>query len=63
MDGYCTSYCNKGHRLSDGKPIAHECYILPPSALEAERAGDVEKAVELIQAAKPLRYMARGVRR
>lgn len=58
---YCTTYCNHGHRLSDGKPVDHECYVLPPKALEAEREGDYERAIELIQAAKSLR-VHRGVK-
>jgi hypothetical protein len=45
---YCTSFCNQGHRMSDGKPINHECYILNPAALEAEREDDYEKAQELL---------------
>jgi hypothetical protein len=45
---FCTSFCNKGHRVSDGKPIGHECYILPPEALEAERMGDFEKANKVL---------------
>jgi hypothetical protein len=55
MTIYHTSYCNHGHRLSDGRPINHECYVLPPKALEAERAGDCKRAIQLIEAAKPLR--------
>ena len=54
MTVYCTSFCNKGHRLSDGKPIDHECYVLPPAALAAEQGGDTQKATGLIEAAKPL---------
>lgn len=46
---FCTSYCNHGHDLETGKPINHECYVLPPKALEAERDGDVDKAVEIIK--------------
>lgn len=34
---YCTSFCNRNHRLTDGKPIDHECYIIPPRLLIAER--------------------------
>jgi hypothetical protein len=34
---YCTSYCNKGHRLLDGMPVNHMCHILPPKALQLER--------------------------
>jgi len=51
---YCTSYCNKGHRMRDGVPVSHECYVLPPAALEAEWAGNYERAQELLQE-KPLR--------
>jgi hypothetical protein len=59
---YCTSYCNRAHRLRDGKPIAHVCYVLPPSALDSERHGDVAEAIRRIESAKPLR-VHRGVRR
>ena len=49
MNGvYCTSYCNQGHRLSDGKPVGHECYVLPPEALRAECWGDTGKALEVL---------------
>jgi hypothetical protein len=47
-DIYCTSYCNRGHRMRDGKPVQHECYVIPPKALEAERRGDLAKAVEMV---------------
>ena len=39
MKTYCTTFCNRAHRLSDGKPVAHECYILNPKALQLEREG------------------------
>ena len=52
---YCTSFCNRGHRLSDGKPVSHECAILPVQALTLERDGDVEKAIAILYAARPLR--------
>ncbi len=58
---YCSSYCNKGHRLSDGKPVGHECRIIPPTALKAERAGDYERAIASMKAATA-RYMRRGVK-
>jgi hypothetical protein len=48
---YVTTFCNFGHRLSDGKPVDHECYILSPAALRAEREGDYERAIELQQLA------------
>lgn len=34
---YCTSFCNSGHDLKTGRPIEHECYIIPPKLLRAER--------------------------
>jgi len=34
---YCTSFCNKGHRMRDGMPIDHECYVIPPTLLRLER--------------------------
>lgn len=37
---YCTSFCNFGHYLDTGRPIGHECYVLPVAALTAERNGD-----------------------
>ncbi len=51
---FCTSHCNHGHRLSDGKPIDHECFIIPPKALEAERSDDFETAIAIIEA-KPMK--------
>ena len=41
---YATSFCNFGHNLKTGRPVAHECYILPPTMLAAERAGDTDRA-------------------
>lgn len=49
---YVTSFCNQAHRLIDGKPVAHECFVIPPRALEEERAGHFDKAHELIEAGK-----------
>ena len=42
---YATSFCNKAHRLVDGKPLDHECYVLPTEALSAERAGNTDRAL------------------
>lgn len=42
---YCTSYCNQGHDLDTGKPVGHECRVIPPRALQLEREGDVEGAI------------------
>lgn len=61
-DTYCTSYCNHGHDVATGKPVGHACYVLPPRALQLEREGNIEAAIEAIQAAKPLRPH-RGMRR
>lgn len=55
MTVYCSTYCNQGHRLSDGKPVEHECIIIPPKVLEAERDGDYEGATVMLAEAKPLR--------
>lgn len=62
MSTYVTTYCNFPHRLSDGKPVNHECDVLPPGALQAEREDRYDDAIALIQAAKPLRHMVRGVK-
>lgn len=59
---YATTFCNRAHRTRDGKPVAHNCFILPPAALRLERDGDIPGAIAAIDAAKPLREMARGVR-
>jgi hypothetical protein len=40
---YCTTFCNRAHNVKTGRPIDHECYILPPAALQAERAGDMDR--------------------
>jgi hypothetical protein len=52
---YCTSYCNHPHRLTDGKPINHECYVLPVKALRMEYLGNVPLAIEYLMTAKPLK--------
>lgn len=44
---YLTSFCNKPHRLKDGKPIGHECYVLHPKSLEMERKGDISGIKEM----------------
>jgi len=40
---YVTSFCNFPHRLKDGKPIKHECYILRPESLKLEMAGKFDQ--------------------
>ena len=47
---YVTTYCNHAHDVRDGKPIAHECHVLPVAALEAEMRGDVAQAIEILAA-------------
>jgi hypothetical protein len=49
MKIYCTTYCNHGHRVSDGKPVDHECITIPPKALQAEIDGDFEKAIDIME--------------
>lgn len=34
-----TSYCGERHRLSDGAPIEHRCFTIPPALLDREREG------------------------
>ena len=45
---FCTSFCNNNHRLSDGKPVKHECFVMPTEALHAEMNGDIERAKEVL---------------
>jgi hypothetical protein len=52
---YCTTYCNHGHRVKDGKPVAHECYVLPPDALHLEICGDIDAAIAGLQQGKPFK--------
>jgi hypothetical protein len=52
---YVTSYCNHAHRMSDGKPIKHECRIIPPRALKLEREGDIRGAIDVLMHA-PFRH-------
>ena len=37
---YLTTFCNRRHRLEDGKPIKHECYVIPPKLLNLERKAE-----------------------
>lgn len=61
MKFYVSTYCNFAHRVSDGKPIQHECRIIPVRALRMEILGNIPRAIEIMQAA-PVRYMRRGVK-
>lgn len=58
MNIFATTYCNRGHVLETGKPVEHQCYVLPPEALLAEQQQDFERAAMLIAAAKPLQHHA-----
>lgn len=58
---YVTTFCNKAHRLEDGKPIDHECYVLPTAALHAEKEGKLGEAVELLGRWKR-RHVHKGLR-
>jgi hypothetical protein len=45
---FVTSFCNFPHSLKTGRPIGHECYVLPPRALAAEQRGDFELANQIL---------------
>lgn len=45
---YVTTYCNHAHCTVNGMPIDHECYVLPVEALQAERDGDYDKAIQIL---------------
>lgn len=45
---YVTTFCNFAHWLKTGRPIGHECHILPPAMLRAEYDGDIQKALEIL---------------
>jgi hypothetical protein len=49
---YVTTFCNHPHRVADGKPVGHQCYVLPPGGLRAERDGDFEQAQLLFRRKK-----------
>ena len=45
---YITTFCNFAHEVRTGRPIGHTCYLLPPTALAAEKAGDFDKANDIL---------------
>lgn len=57
---YCSTYCNQGHRVSDGKPVGHECIIIPVKALHAEMGGDYSTALSIMLHSKKVYH--RGLR-
>ena len=34
---YAPSFCNHPHRMKDGVPVDHECYVIPPKLFAAWR--------------------------
>lgn len=46
---FTTTFCNKGHRLSDGKPVEHECYVLDPTVLQEEAYNGASAALDLVR--------------
>ncbi len=58
---YCTTFCNKLHRLVDGKPVDHECFVLPTEALKLEKEGNVSSALAILNRWNK-RRIHRGVR-
>lgn len=47
---FTTTFCNQAHYVQDGLPLGHECYVLPPAMLRAERDGDYAAAGEALTA-------------
>lgn len=45
---YLSSYCNRPHDLETGKPVGHECRVIPPAALQMERAEEYDVANDLM---------------
>lgn len=46
---YVSTYCNFAHDLKTGRPRRHECIVIPPAALRAERDGDFDRANKIMQ--------------
>lgn len=63
MNTFCTTYCNRAHDVKTGRPIDHECHVLPPAAIKAEMDGDTAKASEILNAARPMRVVIGRPRR
>jgi hypothetical protein len=49
MKFYVTTFCNFAHSVKTGRPIGHECYILPTRALKAEIDGNISDAIRILQ--------------
>lgn len=63
LRSYVTTYCNRSHDVKTGKPIGHNCYILPPAAIRAEMRGDYDEANKILSAWHNRVEMRRGMRR
>ena len=62
MKMYISTYCNFPHDMEDGKPVEHECRILPVAALQMEWEGNTHAAIEILEQEKNPKYMRRGKR-
>jgi hypothetical protein len=45
---WCSRFCGKKHRVRDGKPVGHECFVLPAEAVFAESRGDDRRAASIM---------------
>ena len=60
-DLYCSTFCNNAHRLYDGKPVNHQCFVLPTEMLYAEQRGDFARA-QLVMTKWKKRRIHNGVK-
>jgi hypothetical protein len=60
---YATTFCNRGHYMATGRPIGHECRIIPPAALRAEYDGDIARAQEILSRTPPRWVRGRPARK
>ena len=58
---WVSSYCNFAHEIKTGKPIEHECRIIPVKAIEAEIKGNIEDSTNILRNA-PAKIMRYGVK-
>jgi len=59
---YVTTFCNFPHRVGDGKPVEHECYVIAPKALAEEMSGVFGGPEWTKWSSGPRRTMRRGVK-
>lgn len=59
-ESYVTTYCNFPHRMRDGKPINHECRVIPLKVLRLETEDKISEAIEVMKRS-PMR-MCMGVK-